>query len=277
MIDTLDRQFARAVRDELAAIGTKRSLLERHQRHGRVVAVALTAVAVAGVTTGAALVASGYPGSTIVAPVGATITVTRTGSSTIDLGPNASNANTVIIDVTCVSHTGAIAVDTTSGFSVDASGTSHIDKTTSGWNCATRSTTVHIKDGYLAPGGTSITVTADPGTTWTAVARYGSATTLPFGINANGQTYGEPNGVYGMPDLQGAQAANGKVGYVYTKQFNSFMGCGYLPVYDSDGTTVIGQFPIGIDPATGARENECDSSASPAPVPSPTNSPTPVP
>jgi hypothetical protein len=77
-----------------------------------------------------------------------------------------------------------------------------------------------------------------------------------------------------MPDLQGAQATNGKVGYVYTKQFNSFMGCGYLPVYDSDGTTVIGQFSIGIDPVTGA--NQCDSSSSPTPVPSPTNSTAPV-
>jgi len=274
MTDFLNPQFAGAVRAELSAIGTKRSLLQRHQRRVRLAATAAIAVAVAGVTTGAALVASGYPGSTSVAPLGSAVTVTRTGTSTIDLGPNPSGANTVIIDVTCVSHTGAIAVDTASGFSEDSSGTPHIEKTTGGWNCATRTTTVHIKDGYLAPGGTSITVTADPGTTWTAVARYGSATTQPFEVNADGQTYGEPNGVYGMPDLQGAQATNGKVGFVYTKQFNSFLGCGYLPVYDSDGTTVIGQFSIGIDPVTGA--NQCDSSASPAPVPSPTNSPTPA-
>ena len=276
MTETLDPEFADAVRNELTAIGTKRSLLQRHQRHVRLAAAAAIAVVVAAVTTGAALVASGYPGSTTVAPLGSAVTVTRTGTSTIELGPNPSGANTVIIDVTCVSPTGAIAVDTTSGFSVDASGTPHIEKTTGGWNCATRTTTVHIKDGYLAPGGTSITVTADPGTTWTAVARYGSATTRPFEVNAHGQTYGEPNGVYGMPDLQGAQATNGKVGYVYTKPFNSFMGCGYLPVYDSDGTTVIGQFSIGIDPVTGVRGPECDSSASPAPVPSPTNSPAPV-
>lgn len=276
MTDVLDPDFAEAVRDELAAIGTKRSLLQRRQRRVRIAAAVAIAVAVAGVTTGAAVVASGYPGSTTVAPVGAAVTVTRTGTSTIDLGSNANKANTVIIDVTCVSRTGAIAVDTTSGFSVDASGTSHIDKTTGSWNCATRSTTVHIKDGYLAPGRTSITVTADPGTKWTAVARYGSATTQPFDVNAHGQTYGEPNGKYGYPDLQGAQATNGKIGYIYTKQFNTFMGCGYLPVYDSDGTTLIGQFSIGIDPVTGVSGAECGTSASPAPVPSPTKSSTPV-
>lgn len=269
MTETLDPEFAGAVRDELAALGTKRSLLQRHQRRARIVVIAMIAVAATGVTTGAALVASGYPGSTTVTPVGAAVNVTRTGTSTIDLGPNASNANTVIIDVTCVSRTGAIAVDTTSGFSV-TSGTPHIEKSTAGWNCATRSTAVQITDGYLARGGTSITVTADKGTTWTAVARYGSATTQPFDVNAHGQTYGEPNGYYGVPDLQGVQATNGKAGWVYSKQFDYFVGCGYLPVYDSDGTTVIGQFPIGIDPVTGALGTECNGSASQAPTSSPT-------
>jgi hypothetical protein len=276
MMTTLDPVFSDAVRDELAAIGTKRSLLQRHQRRVRIAAAAVIAVAVAGVTTGAAVVVSAYPGSTTVAPLGAAVTVTRTGTSTIDLGANSDNANTVIIDVTCVSRTGSIQVPTTSGFSVDASGTPSIDQTTTQWDCAQRSATVHIKDGYLAPGGTSITVTADAGTTWTAVARYGSASTQPFAVNAHGQTYGEPNGVYGNPDLQGAQATNGKIGYIYTKAFSSFRGCGYLPVYDSDGTTVIGEFSIGIDPVTGVMDSECDSNGSPAPVPSPADSSTPA-
>jgi len=265
----LDSAFAAALREELTAIGTKRSSLQRHQRRVRIATAAVVAVAVAGLTTGAAVVASGYPGSTTVAPLGDSITVTRTGTSTIELGINLSGANTVIIDVTCESSTGAVSVDSTSGFHVDAAGTPHIEKTTSSWNCAARSTAVHIDDGYLAPGSTSITVTADPGTTWTAVARYGKATTRPFEVNAHGQTYGEPNDVYGFPDLQGAQATNGKVGYILTARFKSFRGCGYLPVYESDGTTVIGQFPIGIDPVTGA--TQCDAHGSPTPNPDPTD------
>lgn len=48
----------------------------------------------------------------------------------------------------------------------------------------------------------------------------------------------------------GAQATNGKDGYVLVAQWTAFHGSGYIPVYESDGTTVIGRFSIGItDPA----------------------------
>ena len=48
-----------------------------------------------------------------------------------------------------------------------------------------------------------------------------------------------------MPDLQGAQGTNGKLGYVNVKEWDSYRGTGYVNLYESDGTTVIGKFSIG--------------------------------
>lgn len=240
----LDAGFAGAVRAELAAIGTKKSRLQRHQRRTRFALAGIVAVAAAA-TTGAAVVACSFPGSTTVTPIGKAIAVTRTGTATIQLGPAANGANGVVIDVTCISATGNISVPSTNGFSQDAAGkvTPLVGMTS--WDCAKRSTTVHFKDGYLAPHSTSITVSADPGTTWKAVAEYGGSATSDWGVNARGQTYGAPNAKNGFPDLQGAQATNGKIGFIYVKEFNTFKGNGCINVYKSDGTTAIGKFGIG--------------------------------
>jgi hypothetical protein len=242
----LDSDFAGAVRAELVAIGTKKSRLQRHQRHTRLAVVGIIVIAVAGATTGAAVVVNNFPGATSVAHVGRMVSATHTGTASIDLGPAASGANSVILDVTCISDTGNISVPSTPGVVQDASGKVVRSVTEwSGWDCAKRSSTVHISDGYLSPGSTSITVTADPGTTWKALAQYGVSTTSAWGINAHGQTYGGSNKKYGTPDLQGAQATNGKLGYINVKEWDSFQGTGSINVYESDGTTVIGKFSIG--------------------------------
>jgi hypothetical protein len=259
----LNPGFAAAVRAELVAIGTKESRLQRHQRRSRLAVAGIIAIAAAAATTGAAIVVNSFPGTTTVAPLGNVITVTRTGTATINLGPVVSGANSVIIDVACISDTGNISVPSTDGFSQDASGKVTPLVGWSGWDCAKRSATVHIRDGFLAPGSTSITVTADPGTTWKAVAQYGGSTTSAWGVNAHGQTYGAPNAKNGSPDLQGAQATNGKLGFIYVKEFDPFKGSRCINVYNSDGTTVIGKFSIGtvtcdIDSATPGATTEPD-------------------
>jgi len=242
----LDSDFAAAVRAELAAIGTKGSRLQRHQRRTRLAGAGVLAIAVVGATTGAAIVVSNIPGTTTVAPTGNVVTVVRTGPAAIDLGPTTDGANTVILDVTCVSSTGKITVPLTPGVVQDASG-----KASPGgveaveWDCTKTSRTVHINDGYLAPGSNSITITASPGTEWKAAARYGSATTSDWGVNANGQSYGTPNKKNGEPDLEAARATNGNIGYISVKEMRTLIGDGYINVYESDGTTVIGKFPIG--------------------------------
>jgi len=261
----LGSDFADAVRAELTAIGTKASRLERHRRRTRLVGVGILAITVAGATTGAAIVVSNIPGTTTVTPSGSLITVTRAGTATIDLGTPGKGSNTVILDVTCVSNTGKITVPLTSSVMKDASGkTLPGGAETDEWDCAQVTRTTHIDNGYLAPGSNAITITANPGTTWRAAARYGSATTSDWGVNGNGQSYGADNQQNGMPDLQSAQATNGNIGYIYTNELLAFRGSGYLNVYESDGTTVIGKFPIGNvpgglwDTTTGAPTDPAD-------------------
>ncbi|MEJ1231001.1 MAG: hypothetical protein WDM88_10845 [Galbitalea sp.] len=64
-------------------------------------------------------------------------------------------------------------------------------------------------------------------------------------MNARGQTYGKCD-YDGCPDLMAAQVINGEEGYVSSRELDAFRGTGYVKVYKSDGTTVIGRFAIGI-------------------------------
>lgn len=236
----VDRVFADAVERELAAIGTGRSRLRRHQRRTRAATIAVGSLALAGALTGAAVVVSGLPGETTVTAFDAAVTGSYTGTAEIELGPVPEGADRVILDVTC-SEGGRIEVPLRGGSTGDSVY----------WNCSDpirENKTVHIRDGALPSGGaTSITVTADPATPWTVVARYGSSETSPWGVNANGETYGVPNDD-GSPDLVASQATNGEVGYTRESEMLAFEGEGYIRVYASDGETVIGWFPIG-DPA----------------------------
>ncbi len=243
MNTTMDRVFADAVERELTAIGTGRSRLQRHQRRARAAVISVGSLALVGALTGAAVVVvQGLPGETTVTPLEGTVTGAYTGTAEIDLGPVPEGADRVILDITC-SEGGKIEVATRAGQGATEGGAY--------WDCSDpvrENKTVHIRDGALpANGGTSITVTADPGTPWTVVARYGTSETSEWGVNARGETYGVPNDD-GVPDLVSAQATNGEIGYTRNSEMFDFEGEGFIRVYESDGETVIGWFPIG-DPA----------------------------
>lgn len=244
MSTTMDRTFAEAVERELAAIGTGRSRLRRHQRRTRTLTLAVGSFALAGALTGAAVVAGALPGTTTVTPFEATVTGSYTGTAEIELGPVPEGADRVILDITCTEG-GRIEVPTRPGQGAEAASV--------WWDCSDpvrADPTVHISDGLLpAEGDTSITVTADPGTPWSMVARYGSSETSEWGVNARGETYGVPNDD-GVPDLIAAQATNGEIGYIRDSESWAIEGC--IDVYESDGTTVIGVFP------NGAADGECD-------------------
>ena len=91
-----------------------------------------------------------------------------------------------------------------------------------------------------------------------------------FPTNAAGQTYGDPDprvAVTDYPDLLLVQATNGKIGYIDRHLLDELTGGNvaspaealewqrhrdtadpgtiYIPAYQSDGITVIGEFPIG--------------------------------
>lgn len=233
---TLRPSVAAAIENELAALGTARSRLQRNQRHVRRVAAVVGTVAGAAVLTAGALVVTGIPGETTTTPIGGVISGTYTGAASVDLGAVPAGAGAVILDVTCVRGNGVITVPL-NGRDGDAAS----------WNCGVRKKTVHIINGALPDSGsTSITITAGAGTRWSLTAQYASASTTKWGVNKNGQTFGVGH-ENGLPDLEPALATNGKVGYIFIREEMSFREGeeGFINVYESDGTTVIGQFFIG--------------------------------
>jgi hypothetical protein len=48
-----------------------------------------------------------------------------------------------------------------------------------------------------------------------------------------------------VPDLSAAQASNGNQGYILDTELFTTADRGSINVYDADGTTILGQFPIG--------------------------------
>lgn len=89
------------------------------------------------------------------------------------------------------------------------------------------------------------------------------------GINAAGQSYGPLTDLTfkSGPDLFEVGATNGRLGYAETDAFAAFMGPAsslsealeskptdhYIPVYTSDGRTVIGEFLISAGNSEGAK------------------------
>jgi hypothetical protein len=237
---TMNTTTAEAVRDELVAIGTPGSRLQRHQRRVRLAGLAVGVVVLGAATTGAAIVVNGFPGETTVSPLGTVITASGTGTTIVDLGAAPSDAGAVVVDITCTAAQGTISLSTIPQAGSGGSSSAQMD-------CALGNGSMHVTDGLLpADGSTSFTIIADPGTTWDATLQYASSSSTPWGVNANGQTYGVPN-ANGVPDLSPALATNGKVGYILNSDLFTieYPDHGFINVYESDGTTVIGQFPVG--------------------------------
>jgi hypothetical protein len=114
----------------------------------------------------------------------------------------------------------------------------------------------------LAPGGHSLTIRSSPGRSWALQAGYLNRVVSPWATNTHGQTYGAIN-QDGTPDLVAVVIDQGKLqGYVKARDLNCASGRDVVhspaealawdkasedrnisvPVYESDGTTVIGTF-----------------------------------
>lgn len=217
---------AAAVRSELAAIGTRRSTLQRQQRRARLGVSIVSVAAIAVTTSAAALVVTGLPGTTTTAAVGRATTVTHTGSALIDIGQAPDTAGAVIVDITCRNDVGMVQVLTVGG---GASGLSCRDEGT-----------MRVVDGRLPERGTTMfSIEASAGTRWTATLQYATAVTSDWAVNDKGQTYGVPN-ASGHPDLVPGRADNGREGWVLWSEPDGG------DVYESDGTTVVGQWTAGV-------------------------------
>lgn len=222
----MNPEAAAAVRSELAAIGTRRSALQRQQRRARIAVSIASVAAIAVTTSAAAVVVAGLPGTTTTAAVGRTTTATHTGPALIDIGQAPDTAGAVIVDVRCLNDVGMIQVPT-----VGDGGTGLI--------CREKGT-MRIVDGRLPERGTTtFSIEASAGTRWTATLQYANAVTSDWAVNDKGQTYGVPN-ASGHPDLVPGTADNGRKGWVLWNEPDGG------DVYESDGTTVVGHWTVRV-------------------------------
>lgn len=195
---------------------------------------------------GAAAAISGLlPGGDDVTTYGAPVTQTLTGTSAIDLGPRPAGATHVTLSFSCLS---ADRFEFADGSSMSC------------WASDIGASASTVLE--LAEDATTITTSADA--RWTATAQYASVEITPWGVNAAGQKFGVQN-ENGVPDLIAVYASNGLRGYAFATDLErnpwgteptspahalalQAAHAGEqisVPVYESDGTTVIGEFLIG--------------------------------
>jgi hypothetical protein len=244
---TLDSKFAAGMRQQLVDTAAGTSRLARHVRHARLAGGLVAGLAAASLlTAGAVIAVSAIPGDHVITPVSETISQSHVGSATVELGPRPDTANAVRYVLTCTS-VGKIEFHTSTtegGYMICGPG-GGIDP--EGNPFAPVGNTMTVRDQLLADGATSFEVTADPGMSWTVAAKYVHTETTNWGVNANGQTYGTAN-EKGTPDLEAVMTADCKFGYTLTEDSMALHEGDQpysIPVYKSDGETVIGEFWFG--------------------------------
>lgn len=181
------------------------------------------------------------PGSDLIIPLADSVTVTATGTQTIDLGPRPEGANGIDLRFTCLT-TGSFRYSDGAGPDCAPHDVGKVSQYTH-----------RIPD---VPRVYRTTITTSPEAEWRLIATYVSIETTPWAVNERGQTYGVEND-NGSPDLISAYATNGLVGYVLAAELDGPQPANpsealtftsppmTIPVYESDGITVIGSFSRG--------------------------------
>ncbi|ABS03863.1 hypothetical protein [Kineococcus radiotolerans] len=241
----------------------------------------LSAVLAVGLAGGGAAVASGVlplPGADQVVLRTPASTVVHTGTTTIDLGERPSGVTSVELTLTCLS-VGSLTFDDGAGLTcapedvvAEDVAVENVAAEDVASNAATPTPGLALPHrgsaGYTLPlttGQTSTTITATAGTRWALTTAYSTHTPTDWATNANGDTYGvSKTDGSGDPDLiaVAAQTSTGEQGYVYARDLQAGQPTPTspeeaatwaqnhpatphdIPVYASDGSTVIGQFEV---------------------------------
>lgn len=239
---TMDPVFTAALRHHLV-LGAGAPRRGPRRRWGAL-AGAIVAIGLAG---GGVAVATGQwvlPGADSITTLGGPAAVTHTGSGDIDLGDRPEEATHIRVELRCL----------TEGTFWFADGASMTCTATDAANPAA----LTQYDLPLGAGQTTTSITtSSPAARWTATAWYITSEPTPWATNANGQTYGVMN-ADGEPDLIAVEATNGRTGYVYAEELSGPLPSSpeeaatwtpppsrSIPVYEADGTTVIGEFTVG--------------------------------
>lgn len=192
------------------------------------------------------------PGATRAIELSEPVVVTATGTSTVDLGSRPDWATGAKVSVVCLTAGRIVYPDGASLVCDDPASESEI--------ADPRSASYGVID--LAPGQTSLRFRAREDVAWKVVATYVRTETSEWGINAKGETFGvQRNGK--SPDLIAVYTTDGKQGYAYVKDLDGRWPVPTspadaraqqeanegrsrsVPVYESDGETLIGEFTSG--------------------------------
>jgi hypothetical protein len=210
--------------------------------------IGMTAAAVLAVS-GAAGVAVAQlafpPGTPIVTEFSEQVTGTFTGTGTLDLGAVPAGANGIEVTVTCL--TPGLFTFGEFGTLVCQEG----DANTVSWGVVP----------LTLDQQSTVTLETSPEAEWSIVAKFTKTIDTDWGVNEAGETYGAPKGP-DNPDLVPVSATNCQRGYAYAADLESPGPDGMtwdeaqeyingptrfdrsVPVYTSDGKTVIGEIII---------------------------------
>lgn len=191
------------------------------------------------------------PGMTRAIPHSEPVTATHTGTAAVDLGDRPAEATAVSFDLECLSP-GQFTWPVGNVMGCNSRDVTHPDPAPP---------YPHLVD--LVPGQEQLVIEATDGASWRISTTYVSTEITPWGVNAKGETYGVANDK-GAPDLIAVAATNGRSGYAYDEELShpfapqptspedalaqqeANKGKVFrVPVYESDGETVIGEFLIG--------------------------------
>ncbi|MGC2168396.1 MAG: hypothetical protein WA580_04770 [Acidimicrobiales bacterium] len=203
---------------------------------------------------GGVAIASGVftpPGAPSDTQLGHVVSASRTGTATVELGPAPTTVNALSLVLTCLS-VGTFTFPNGSSMSCDA------DDMSGPPNYRTASEVVP-----LGTGVDSVTITTAASASWSLQVVYENQIATSWGVNAAGETYGVRN-QQGTPDLIAVVIDEGNVhGYVMASELDCVSGGDVrspaqalkwdkenqnrnisIPVYESDGATVVGTFVI---------------------------------
>jgi hypothetical protein len=247
----MDPVFTAALREALVTTvrDSPRARRRWRWRAGTGIFLGLTLVA------GGVAVASGAfspPGAPVDSRLGNIIDATRTGTATVDIGAPPATATDVSLVLTCLT---AGSFDFPNGSSMNCGAADLLRPSI----YRTASEVVP-----LTVGVDTVTITTSPNATWSLRATYVNQVTTAWGVNASGETFGVSN-QQGTPDLIAVAIDQGKTqGYVERRELNCASGADVkspaealtwdetsqnrnvsIPVYESDGVTIIGNFTVG--------------------------------
>lgn len=192
------------------------------------------------------------PGATTAIDLSEPVAATETGTSTVELGSRPAGATAAKVSVVCLTAGRIVYPDGASIVCDEPASESEITDP--------RSANYGLID--LDPGQTSLRFRAKADVGWKAVANYVRTETSEWGVNAKGETFGvQRNGK--SPDLIAVYTTDGNQGYAYVKDLDGRFpvptspadalaqqeadeGRSHsVPVYESDGETIIGEYTAG--------------------------------